>query len=70
MTRVVTLGSGRRVSLRAYVRAIKIAKAHPDHWFPDGLDGWGATGAEVVRQFRAGMHDRINAGVPAASRGL
>ena len=51
----------KRVPLGAYVAAIKIAKAHPNTTFKTGLDTWWPTsGAEIVEQFRAGMHHRIN----------
>ena len=60
----------KRVPLGAYVVAIKIAKAHPDREFKTGLDTWWPTsGAEIVEQFRAGMHRRINQAIPAISRG-
>ncbi len=59
--RVVTLADGRRVRLGEYVRSIKVAIGHPDHLFPAGLNGWPQTGAEIRREFRRGMHERINA---------
>lgn len=61
---------GRSVGIGAYVAAVKRAKANPDAEFKHGLTTWWpTTGAEVVRQFRAGMHERINAGIPYARRG-
>jgi hypothetical protein len=61
----------RRVSLGAYVKAIKLAKANPDLEFKHGLDcWWPATGREIVEQFRAGMRNRINAGVRMIDRGI
>jgi hypothetical protein len=60
--------------LGAYVRAVKVAKAHPDRLFADNgtvaLFGWAVTGREFRRMFRAGIHDRINQAVPAVERGL
>ena len=51
----------KRVPIAAYVAAIKIAKANPGREFKTGLDcWWSCTGAEIVEQFRAGMHHRIN----------
>lgn len=51
----------RTVPLGAYVAAIKRAKANPEAEFKHGLTTWRpTTGAEIVRQFRRGMHDRIN----------
>lgn len=59
--RVVTLGHGKRVTLRNYVQAVKKAKANPDARFNEGLTcWWPCTGAQIVGQFREGMHDRIN----------
>jgi hypothetical protein len=54
----------RRVTLGAYVRAVKLAKASPAVEFKAGLTTWWpTTGAEIMRQFRAGMHERINQGI-------
>ena len=61
----------RWVSLGQYVAAVKRAKAEPETEFNHGLTTWEpTTGADVVRQFRAGIHDRINQGVPAIERGV
>jgi hypothetical protein len=60
----------RRVSLAAYVAAIKTAKAHPEQIFKHGLTTWWPTaGREIVAQFRDGMHDRINQATPYRGRG-
>lgn len=68
--RTITLGTGQVVSLKAYVAAIKVAKANPDTEFKSGLTTWWTTtGAEIMKQFRRGMHDRINAGIPYIERG-
>jgi hypothetical protein len=71
MNRVVYLPAvNKRVSLAAYVVAIKIAKAQPNKEFKHGLDcWWSCTGAEIVAQFREGMQHRINEGIPAILRG-
>lgn len=72
MTRAVRLPNGRRVSLGAYVRAWRAAKAGPHAVYCGGLgDEWGrdATGREVLAELREGMHARINAGIPATLRG-
>jgi hypothetical protein len=64
-------GIGRWVPIGSYVRAIKKAKAHPDAEFKHGLTcWWPCTGAEIRRQFRRGMHDRIGAGIPCSQRGM
>jgi len=69
--RYVTLSEGRRVSLAQYVMGVKYAKAHPDVRFPTGLTCWyPCSGADIVRQFREGMHERITQGTPYAQRGL
>jgi hypothetical protein len=61
----------RRVPLGAYVNYVKLAKANPDREFKHGLScWWQCLGKEVVQQFREGMNERINAGIPAIKRGL
>jgi hypothetical protein len=72
MVRVVTLPAlGRRVKVAAYVEAIKLAKSNPDTTFKHGLTAWWpCTGREIMQQFRAGMHDRINQRIPYRSRGI
>lgn len=70
--RYVRLGDGRRVRLGVYVAGIKLAKANPSITFKSGLcnDWWGATGAEIVRQFFEGVTDRINEAIPYTQRGF
>lgn len=69
--RYVTLGDGWRVTLGSYVRVVKAAKASPDRRFTRGLsDGWPETGAKIVREFREGVHDRINQAIPCLLRGV
>ena len=72
MIRTVSLPAiNRSVTLAAYVRAIKLAKANPDAEFKHGLTcWWSCSGREIMQQFRQGMHDRINQGVPYRLRGL
>ncbi len=49
------------VTTGQYVRGIRKAKANPTARFPYGLTcWWPCTGAEIMSQFREGMHDRIN----------
>ena len=60
-----------RVPLGAYVKGWKMAKAHPDATFKHSLTSMEpTTGAECLREFREGLHDRINTkgGVWAAYR--
>jgi hypothetical protein len=72
MVRTVSLPAiNRTVTLAAYVHAIKLAKANPDVEFKHGLTAWWpCTGREIMRQFRAGMHDWINQRVPYLLRGM
>ena len=65
-------GGGKWVTIRQYVAAIKKVKTLPlDTMFPYGLTSWWpTTGAEVLRQFMAGVHARINDGIPYSQRGL
>jgi hypothetical protein len=71
-TRTITLPAiNRTVTLAAYVQAIKLAKANPDMVFKHGLTcWWSCSGREVMEQFRRGMVDRINQGVPYRLRGI
>lgn len=57
------------VSIRAYVEAVKLAKANPDALFKHGLDSWWPTkGAEIVRQWWRTAVDRMNAQRPFVER--
>lgn len=71
-TRVIYVpGISQWVTIGSYVKAIKKAKAHPYAEFKHGLTcWWPCTGAEIMRQFRRGMHDRISAGIPYSQRGM
>lgn len=70
--RVITLPAiDRQVSLAAYVKAIRTAKENPTAEFKHGLTcWWPVTGAEIMQQFRRGIHDRINDGIPYSRRGI
>lgn len=62
----IVLGDGRRVGVAAYCAAVRKAKANPcAHFNRTFEDRWGGPGAEIVRQFVKGVHDRINHGDPA-----
>lgn len=67
---VITLPAiNRTVTLRAYVEAVKLAKANPETTFKHGLDTWcPTTGAEIRRQYRRAVHDRINQSIPWSVR--
>jgi len=61
----------KHVSLAHYVKAVKFAKSNPNAEFKHGLTcWWPCTGAEIVEQFRRGMNDRINQGIPYSQRGM
>jgi hypothetical protein len=68
--RVISLPALQRtVSLRAYMTAVKRAKAAPLTEFREGLDcWWPVTGAEIVRQYRKAMHRRISDAIPYSAR--
>jgi hypothetical protein len=58
------------VSLGVYAAGVKLAKANPDREFKHGLTcWWPCTGREIVRQFLAGVQNRINQGIPYSQRG-
>jgi hypothetical protein len=60
----------RTVSLAAYNQAVRLAKAFPTAVFKTGLTTWWpTTGAEIIKQFREGMTDRINQAIPYSQRG-
>ncbi|MFG1304178.1 DNA polymerase III subunit beta [Xanthobacter autotrophicus] len=71
--KVVTLGDVRRIPLGVYVAAWRLVRAAPpDARFRGSPCGWSGseeTAAEILRQFRAGMDDRINRHVPWHGRG-
>lgn len=70
MRTVYVPGIERRVPLRAYVRAVRLAKANPDTVFRCTLCGWWpGTGRDILRQFMDGVHQRINDAVPYVQRG-
>lgn len=61
LPKVIVLGDGFKVPTRVYVQAVKLAKANPGARFDRGFTTWWpVTGAEIVQQFRSGLHDRIN----------
>lgn len=71
--KVVTIGDGRRIPLAVYVAAWRrVRAAPPDTRFRGSPCGWSGveeTAAEILRQFRAGMDDRINRHMPWHGRG-
>lgn len=69
--RTITLPAiDKTVTLGQYVQAVKTAKANPDTEFKEGLIcWWPCTGKDIMRQFLAGVEDRINQGIPYCQRG-
>ena len=72
MTRVMALPAvNKTVTLRAYVAAVRLAKENPGVTFDHGFTTWWpTTGADIMRQFRQGVQDRINQAIPYMERGL
>lgn len=61
MKRVVYLPEGRRVTLGNYVRAWKLALSAPETaTFDNGFNWYPESRRDVLREFRRGLHDRIN----------
>ena len=55
------------VGMDDFTKAIRYAKAHPKTVFHHGLTTWRRTsGAEIVKQFRDGVHERISQGIVEA----
>ena len=71
MTRAIYIpGKEMWVSIPTYIKGIKLAKANPDATFSYGLTTWAScTGSDIMRQFMAGLHDRINQAIPYSQRG-
>lgn len=66
----IVLGDGRRVPMRNYVAGWRKAAELPATvWCDRTPSGWPGTAGEALREFRAGMHDRINRHLPWYGRG-
>lgn len=65
-SRYVTLGDKRRVPLGAYVAAWRAVLAAPADQRTDRslCERFPSTAGDVLREFRDGLHDRINRHVP------
>lgn len=50
---------GRPVSVRAMSNALRAIRANPDAEYP-GWNWFPTPGRMILREFRRGMHDRIN----------
>lgn len=61
MQRIIYLPENRTVTLGAYVTAWKNAlAAHEGATFQNGFNWYPESRADVLREFRRGLHDRIN----------
>lgn len=59
MRHTITLASGWTVSVAAYVRGVRLAKAEPLMMFRHGLTTWWpCAGSTISYQFRQGCHER------------
>lgn len=70
--RCIRLGCGRAVTLAAYVKAWERALSMPGESVVLGAPSDSrlpSTAAEALREFRAGLHDRINRHVPSYGNG-
>lgn len=61
----------RSVTLAQYCKAINLAKNNLDVEFKHGLTCWyPCKGEDIVKQFLAGIHDRINQNISYSQRGI
>jgi hypothetical protein len=61
MKRVVYLPGGKHVSLSSYAQAWKTAlAAPPEATFKTGFNWYPESREDILREFRRGLHDRIN----------
>jgi hypothetical protein len=68
--RVIRLGCGRTIGLGAYVRAWKTCLVlGPNTPIGRGVDGWGQSAGEALRDLRKGLDDRINRHLPWYGKG-
>lgn len=72
MIRTITLPAiHKTVTIGQYVKAVKMAKANLDGEFRYGLTcWWSCTGQDIMKQFRAGMMQRISDAIPYIQRGI
>lgn len=68
--RLITLPSGRRITIREYVRCWKLLKQMDPNtevanweWFP-------MKARDILRQISEGVQDRINQAIPRTERGM
>jgi hypothetical protein len=62
---ITLTATNKRVTVGQYVKAVKFAKENLDREFNEGLITWWPTsGRDIIGQFLAGVHDRINRAIP------
>lgn len=59
MPRYFKTPEGRAVSIRTMGNALRVIRANPDADYP-GWDWFLVPGHFIIREFRRGLHDRIN----------
>lgn len=59
MPRYFKTPEGRPVSIRTMAKALRAIRAAPDREYP-GWNWFPTPGHFILREFRRGMHDRIN----------
>jgi hypothetical protein len=59
-TRIITIPSGRQVTIGVYVKGWKAAKVLPSDRLVKGWDIFDVPAGEVLEDIRDGIHDRIN----------
>jgi len=68
---IYVTGYDKWVSIGQYVKVIRQVKAaSPETVYKHGLTSWWpTTGGEIMQQFLASVHDRINDAIPYVKRG-
>lgn len=67
--RLITLPSGRRVTIGEYVRSWKTLKTLPPNRLVDRWSHFPTPAGEILREISYGVHDRINKHLPWWNRG-
>jgi hypothetical protein len=63
--RVITLPNGKKCGLGVYVKAWRTLKTLAPGSRVNGFDHFPEDAAQILREIRKGMHDRINQRIPA-----
>lgn len=72
MRAIYVTGYDKWVTISAYIKAIKQVKAAPPEtiWAHGLTSWWPTSGEQIMRQFLAGVHSRINDDIPYVQRGV